>query len=72
MTDRLLHAAWNGLVLGLIVALGGSSLALIYMALLRLVSKRLDQGITPLMAGALLFGAAYLVMRYRDDLIGDE
>lgn len=70
MTDRILHAAWNGLVLGLMVVLGAASLALVYMALLRLVAKRLDQGLTPLVAGAVLAAAAYLVARYRDDLVG--
>lgn len=70
MTDRILYAAWNGLVLGLMVVLGAASLALVYLALLRLVAKRLDQGLTPLVAGAVLAAAAYLVARYRDDLVG--
>jgi hypothetical protein len=69
MTDRFLHHAWNALVLGLIVAIGAGALALIYLALLRLVAKRLDLGLAPLIAGLILSGAAYVIARYRDDLV---
>lgn len=69
MTDRFLHHAWNTLVLGLIVALGASALALMYMGLLRLVAKRLDLGLAPLLAGFVLAAAAYVIARYRDDLV---
>jgi hypothetical protein len=40
--------------------------------LLQLVAKRLDQGAGPLLAGFVLAGAAYLLARHRDDLIGDR
>lgn len=69
MTDRFLHHAWNTLVLGLIVALGAGALALVYLSLLRLVAKRLDLGLAPLAAGLALAGGAYVIARYRDDLV---
>lgn len=70
MTDRLINLAWNGLILGLTVIMGAAALALIYLALLQLVAKRLDQGITPLAAGIALGAAVWLLLRHRDDLIG--
>jgi hypothetical protein len=72
MSDRLLFAAWNGLILGLVVVLGAASLAMTYLALLKLVSKRLDQGVVPLVAGVGLAGAAYLLARHKHDLVGRE
>jgi hypothetical protein len=72
MTDRILHAAWVGVVMGLLVTLGAASLALIYVALLKLVAKRLDLGVAPLVAGFALATAAWLLARHRDDLIGDR
>jgi hypothetical protein len=70
MTDRILYTAWNWVVLGLVAVMGASSLAMVYMALLRLVSKRLDQGAAPLAAGFVLATAAWLLARHRDDVIG--
>ena len=72
MSDKLLHFSWNLLVLGLIVVLGAASLALVYLALLRLVSKRLDQGVVPLVAGFALGAAVYLLARHRDELVGRD
>jgi hypothetical protein len=72
MSDRLLNFAWNSLILGLIVVLGATSLALVYLALLQLVSKRLDQGIVPLVAGFSLGAAVYLLARHRDELVGRD
>ena len=70
MTDRILYTAWNWVVLGLVALMGASSLAMVYMALLRLVSKRLDLGVVPLLAGFALAAAAWLLARYREDVIG--
>jgi hypothetical protein len=72
MSDRLIYLLWNGLVLGLIVILGAGALASIYLALLQLVSKRLDQGIAPLVAGIALGFAVLLLTRHRADLIGAD
>ncbi|HRK29438.1 MAG TPA: hypothetical protein PLD59_00055 [Tepidisphaeraceae bacterium] len=72
MSDRLLTFAWNCVVLGLIIVLGAAALALVYMALLQLVSKRLDQGIAPLAAGLSLAAAVYLLARHRDELVGRD
>lgn len=72
MSDRLLRLAWNGLVLSLVVLTGAAALALAYLSLLHLVSKRLDAGIGPLLAGFALAGAAYLLARHRDDLVGEQ
>ncbi|MCS7033584.1 MAG: hypothetical protein NZ561_06265 [Phycisphaerae bacterium] len=72
MSDRLLHWLWNGVVLGLIVILGAASLASIYLALLKLVGKRLDQGLTPLLCGVGLGLAVLLLTRHRADLVGDD
>lgn len=72
MSDRILNFAWNGLILSLVVVLGAAALALTYSALLQLVSKRLEQGITPLVAGAALGTAVYFLIRHRGDLVGRE
>lgn len=72
MSDRLLMFAWNSLVLGLIVVLGATALALVYVALLQLVSKRLDQGVVPLVAGISLAAAVYMLARHRDELVGRD
>jgi hypothetical protein len=70
MTDRILYTAWNWVVLGLVAVMGASSLAMIYIALLKLVNKRLDLGVAPLLAGFALAGAAWLLARHREDVIG--
>lgn len=70
MIDRMLDWMWNSVVLGLIVVLGAGSLAMTYLALLELVSKRLQAGITPLCAGAVMGGAVMLLLKLRNDLIG--
>jgi len=72
MADKLLIFAWNSVVLGLIVILGAAALALVYLALLELVSKRLDQGVIPLVAGISLGAAVFLLARHRDELVGRD
>jgi len=72
MADKLLIFAWNSVVLGLIVILGAAALALVYLALLELVSKRLDQGVIPLVAGISLGTAVFLLARHRDELVGRD
>ena len=70
MTDRFLNVVWNWVVLGMIIVMGAASLALIYLALLELVAKRLDKGLTPLTTGVALGIGVYLLLRHRDDLSG--
>lgn len=70
MPDRFLYVAWTGLVLGLVVLTGAAALALAYLSLLQLVSKRLDAGIGPLVAGFALATVAWLLAKHREDLIG--
>lgn len=58
--------------MGLIIVLGAAALAMVYTALLQLVSKHLDKGVAPLIAGLAMGISVYLLARHRDELVGRD
>jgi hypothetical protein len=71
MTDRFVINTWWILILTLVAATAIGSIMTGYFGLFALVAAHWTGGLSLTIASAILGGAAYLLCRYREDLVGD-
>jgi hypothetical protein len=70
VTEKIVYWAWRTSVLSLIAATGLGGVVLAYCGMMGLMARQWSGGSAMAMGGISLGGAAWLLIRNRDDLVG--